>query len=112
MPYPSPGEMTFGQALKALLAAAGLTPDGVLTELGDRRLLVSRTSLYDWMKNSHLPEEKELSARRESAREAPAAGLRASSSAMADGWRSIRAMARASRLGIRFWPTGLPTKRH
>lgn len=53
----SPGEADFGRALKALLRAAGLTPDGVLIELGDRRALVSRTSLYDWMKNSHLPED-------------------------------------------------------
>jgi hypothetical protein len=53
----SSGEADFGRALKALLSAAGLTPDRVLTELGDQRVLVSRTSLYDWMKNSHLPED-------------------------------------------------------
>jgi hypothetical protein len=57
MSTPSSGEADFGRALKALLSAAGLTPDRVLTELGDRRVLVSRTSLYDWMKNSHLPED-------------------------------------------------------
>jgi len=52
-----PGEADFGGALRVLLAAAGLTPDRVRTELGDQRDLVSRTSLYDWMKSSHLPDD-------------------------------------------------------
>lgn len=57
MSNPSAGEADFGGALKALLDAAGLTPDRVLAKLGDRRGLVSRTSLYDWMRNRHLPDD-------------------------------------------------------
>lgn len=57
MSTPSSGEADFGGALKALLAAAGLTPGRVLAKLGDRRGLVSRTSLYDWMRSRHLPDD-------------------------------------------------------
>jgi hypothetical protein len=57
MSTPPPTEPDFGGALRALLAAAGLTPDRILTRFGERRCLVSRTSLYDWMNNSHLPDD-------------------------------------------------------
>src|SRR5260370_23261616 len=57
MSTPPPNEAELGGALRALLAAAGLTPDRVLAGVGERRDLVSRTSLYDWMKNSHLPDD-------------------------------------------------------
>ena len=53
----SAASVDFGSALTALLRAAGLKPDGVRAELGDRRRLVSRSTLYDWMKNEHLPED-------------------------------------------------------
>ena len=46
----------FGAAFTALLAAAGLTVDGVLGALPeDRRGRVSRSTLYDWKKGQHLP---------------------------------------------------------
>lgn len=51
------GDQDFGVALTALLRAAGLTPDGVRAQLRDRRWLVSRSTLYEWMKNEHLPED-------------------------------------------------------
>jgi hypothetical protein len=57
LPDRSPGDPDFGAALTTLLRAAGLTPDGVRAELRDRRGLVSRSTLYDWMKNEHLPED-------------------------------------------------------
>ena len=57
MPDRSASVPDFGAALSALLRSAGLTPDGVRAELGDRRGLVSRSTLYDWMKNEHLPED-------------------------------------------------------
>ena len=46
----------FGTAFTALLAAAGLTVDGVFGALPeDRRGRVSRSTLYDWRKGKHLP---------------------------------------------------------
>lgn len=43
-------------ALTALLAAAGLTVDGVLRALPEGpRGRVSRSTLYDWKKGQHLP---------------------------------------------------------
>jgi hypothetical protein len=46
----------FRTAFTALLAAAGLTVDGVLRALPeDRRGQVSRSTLYDWKKGEHLP---------------------------------------------------------
>jgi hypothetical protein len=45
-----------GTAFTALLAAAGLSVDGVLVALPeDRRGRVSRSTLYDWKKGEHLP---------------------------------------------------------
>ena len=52
----SASQADFGTALTALLAAAGLTVDGVLGALPeDRRGRVSRSTLYDWKKGQHLP---------------------------------------------------------
>ena len=46
----------FGAAFTTLLAAAGLTVDGVLGALPeDCRGRVSRSTLYDWKKGQHLP---------------------------------------------------------
>ena len=46
----------FRTVFTALLAAAGLTVDGVLRALPeDRRGQVSRSTLYDWKKGEHLP---------------------------------------------------------
>jgi len=46
----------FGAAFTALLAAAGLTVDGVLGALReDCRGRVSRSTVYDWKKGQHLP---------------------------------------------------------
>ena len=48
----------FGVAFTALLDAAGLTVDGVLHALpGDRRVQVSRSTLYDWRNGRHLPQD-------------------------------------------------------
>ena len=50
------GPSDFRTAFTALLAAAGLTVDGVLRALPeDRRGQVSRSTLYDWKKGEHLP---------------------------------------------------------
>ncbi len=55
-PRHSAGRADFGTAFTALLAAAGLTVDGVLGALPeDRRGQVSRSTLYDWKKGKHLP---------------------------------------------------------
>ncbi|MFI7707504.1 hypothetical protein [Nonomuraea sp. NPDC049480] len=43
----------FGKAFTALLTAAGLTVDQVIR----RRAVVSRSTLYDWKKGDHLPED-------------------------------------------------------
>jgi DNA-binding CsgD family transcriptional regulator len=52
----SASQTDFGTAFTALLAAAGLTVDGVLRALPeDRRGRVSRSTLYDWKKGQHLP---------------------------------------------------------
>jgi DNA-binding CsgD family transcriptional regulator/tetratricopeptide (TPR) repeat protein len=52
----SAGQADFGTAFTALLAAAGLTVDGVLRALPeDRRGRVSRSTLYGWKKGQHLP---------------------------------------------------------
>jgi hypothetical protein len=46
----------FGAAFNVMLAASGLTVDGVLRALPeDRRGQVSRSTLYDWKKGQHLP---------------------------------------------------------
>jgi hypothetical protein len=48
----------FSVAFTALLDAAGLTVDGVLHALpGDRRVQVSRSTLYDWKTGQHLPQD-------------------------------------------------------
>ncbi|MFF7250149.1 hypothetical protein ACFZBU_40445 [Embleya sp. NPDC008237] len=47
----------FGAAFTALLNAAGVSVDGVRRLLGERRGLVSRSTLYDWRKGEHLPED-------------------------------------------------------
>ena len=55
-PRHSASRADFGTAFTALLAAAGLTVDGVLRALPeDRRGQVSRSTLYDWKKAKHLP---------------------------------------------------------
>ena len=55
-PSDSAGPADFGTAFTALLAAAGLTVDGVLSALPPgRRGRVSRSTLYDWKKGEHLP---------------------------------------------------------
>ncbi|HUL25883.1 MAG TPA: hypothetical protein VLW44_08950 [Streptosporangiaceae bacterium] len=55
-PRHSAGQAEFGTAFTALLAAAGLTVDGVLGALPeDRRGRVGRSTLYDWKKGEHLP---------------------------------------------------------
>ena len=55
-PSDSVGPADFGTAFTALLAAAGLTVDGVLSALPPgRRGRVSRSTLYDWKKGEHLP---------------------------------------------------------
>jgi DNA-binding CsgD family transcriptional regulator/tetratricopeptide (TPR) repeat protein len=52
----SASQADFGTAFTELLAAAGLTVDGVLGALPeDRRGRVSRSTLYDWKKGEHLP---------------------------------------------------------
>ena len=52
----SASQADFGTAFTALLAAAGLTVDGVLRALPeDRRGRVSRSTLYGWRKGEHLP---------------------------------------------------------
>lgn len=47
----------FGLAFTQLLRVAGLTPDRVLERLGRSRRLVSRSTLYDWKRGEHLPED-------------------------------------------------------
>ena len=47
----------FGAAFTSLLDAAGLTPDRLLAHLRDCRGHVSRSTLYDWKKGEHLPED-------------------------------------------------------
>ena len=55
-PRHSADRADFSTAFTALLAAAGLTVDGVLRVLPeDRRGQVSRSTLYDWKKGQHLP---------------------------------------------------------
>jgi DNA-binding CsgD family transcriptional regulator/tetratricopeptide (TPR) repeat protein len=52
----SADQADFGSSFTTLLAAAGLTVDGVLRTLPeDRRGRVSRSTLYDWKKGQHLP---------------------------------------------------------
>ena len=55
-PRHSADQADFGTAFTALLAAAGLTVDGVRSALPkDRRGRVGRSTLYDWKKGQHLP---------------------------------------------------------
>ena len=55
-PTHSAGQADFGTASTALLAAAGLTVDGVRSARpGDRRGRVGRSTLDDWKKGQHLP---------------------------------------------------------
>ncbi len=56
MPRSRTGAPDFGAAFTTLLQAAGLTPDKVRAALGDQRWIVSRSTLYDWMRNEHLPD--------------------------------------------------------
>lgn len=100
MPDPAPGPPDFGAAFTALLRAADLTPDRVRAALRGSRSLVSRTTLYDWMKGEHLPEDDgalleiaELcldAARRRGVPVSPAPADR-------DGWRRLLADAKQAR---------------
>ena len=47
----------FGATFTRLLEAAALNPDKVLVRLGSDRGMVSRSTLYDWKKGKHLPED-------------------------------------------------------
>ena len=47
----------FGVTFSRLLEAAALNPDKVLVRLGSDRGMVSRSTLYDWKKGKHLPED-------------------------------------------------------
>jgi hypothetical protein len=53
----TPGD--FGAAFRALLDAAGLGVDALLAELdaGGRGGVVSRSTVYDWRRGDHLPED-------------------------------------------------------
>lgn len=58
MPPTQASDLTgFGDAFRALLDAAGLTPDRVLVRLKDHRRRISRSALYDWKTGQHLPED-------------------------------------------------------
>ncbi len=92
----------FGTAFTTLLAAAGLTVDGVLGALPeDCRGRVSRSTLYDWKKGQHLPLDATgpllevvrvcLAA---AGQRGAAAGV---SPASEDGWRRLLATARQAR---------------
>ena len=92
----------FGAAFTALLAAAGLTVDGVLGALPeDCRGRVSRSTLYDWKKGQHLPLDA-TGALLEVVRVClDAAGKRGAalgvSPASEDGWRRLLAEAKQAR---------------
>ena len=92
----------FGTAFTALLAAAGLTVDGVLGALlEDRRGRVSRSTLYDWKKGQHLPLDatgpllEVVRVCLDAARKRGAAV--AASPASEDGWRRLLAEAQQAR---------------
>ena len=98
----SASQADFGTAFTALLAAAGLTVDGVLGALPeDRRGRVSRSTLYDWRKGQHLPLDASgalmevvrvcLDAAR---KRGAAVGV---SPASEDGWRRLLAEAKQAR---------------
>jgi hypothetical protein len=50
----------FGAAFSRLLDAADFNPDKVLAHLGNHRGRVSRATLYDWKKGTHLPEDADV----------------------------------------------------
>lgn len=59
MPSRTPSD--FGAAFTALLNAAGLTVDTLLEALQEvDRGSVSRSTLYDWRRGDHLPEDREV----------------------------------------------------
>jgi hypothetical protein len=101
-PRNSVGQADFGTAFTALLAAAGLTVDGILRALPeDCRGRVSRSTLYDWKKGQHLPLDASgalmevvrvcLDAAR---RRGAAVGVSPPSE---DGWRRLLAAAKQAR---------------
>ncbi|MEO3856665.1 ATP-binding protein [Acrocarpospora sp. B8E8] len=86
----------FGMAFSALLGAAGLGVDQVLRQ----RPVVSRSTLYDWKKGDHLPEDSgpllaivQLCLEQATRRKAP---LRAAPGD-AEGWLELLAEAKQSR---------------
>ena len=101
-PRHSAARANFGTAFAALLAAAGLTVDGVLGALPeDRRGQVSRSTLYDWKNGKHLPLDatgpllEVVRVCLDAARKRGAAlGV---SPASEDGWRRLLAEAKQAR---------------
>ena len=92
----------FGAAFTALLAAAGLTVDGVLGALPeDHRGQVSRSTLYDWKKGQHLPLDVTGPLLKVVRVCLDAAGKRRAglggSPASEDGWRRLLAEAKQAR---------------
>ena len=92
----------FGTAFTTLLAAAGLTVDGVLGALPeDCRGRVSRSTLYDWKKGQHLPLDAAGPLLEVVRVCLDAAGKRGAavgvSPASEDGWRRLLAKAKQAR---------------
>jgi hypothetical protein len=54
------GPQDFGAAFTALLDAAALTPDKIVSRLARNGVPISRSVLYDWKKGAHLPEDANL----------------------------------------------------
>jgi hypothetical protein len=101
-PRHSAGQADFGTAFTALLAAAGLTGDGVRGALPeDRRGRVGRSTLHDWKKGQHLPLDA-TGPLLEVARVCPDAARNRGatlgvSPASEDGWRRLLAEAKQAR---------------